>query len=575
MNQEKDPRTGALLPEEESPAENTAAGAESEAAEETKKSAAPQNAEETAEKTSEETGDKEETEKPDEEKKKSAKKPEKSRSDYFRSNKFRHGSISTAFTAGFIAVVVLLNLLVGILGERFPSVNLDLTKSGSNSLSTAGLKVVDKVGLATNIYVCGTKQQVDNDQIDSDQGMKYSQVGSLLSKIAERNPKITVEYVDLDKNPTFASEYKNDSITTGDVVVKTEKRYRVLTYSDLFNIQYSQDYSSSQVYSNVEGALVSALNAVMSDKLPVVAFDTGHAEKQDMTAFKKLLDNNSFETKDFNIMTDKIPDNAQMIVLSEPTKDYTDDEIKKLSDFLGSTTLAGDRSLMVTFAPSQAAMPKLATFLEEWGIQVPASVIVESDQSKFISSNPADLLSDIQSSLQLKSSSDGSQPDYGYFVTPQSSPIDLLFETKGGKTTYSLAKSSATCYLVDSSTKSTDNLPKQASNTATLTQESVKNGDKTYNSSVIAVGSSSLFTDGVINSSAFGNGTYMVDLAKYVTGTSDSSTQVQISAKPLNATDITATAQVSTFLGLGVFMLLIPLIIVVLGIWVYHKRRHL
>lgn len=575
MNQEKDPRTGELLPEEETPEGNTKAEGEQAEAENRQETAAPQGEEQTSGQKPEEEekagGPAEESKK----ERKNAGKPKKDRSEYFKSSKFRHGSISTAFTAGFIVVVVLVNILVGILGQRFPSVNLDLTKTGSNSLSAEGLKVVDKVDLPTNIYICATQQQVQGDQLYSDQGIQYSRVGSLLAKIAERNSKITVQYVDLDKNPTFAAEYKNDSITAGDVVVKTDKRYRVLAYTDLFNIQYSSDYTSSQVYSNVEGSLVSALNAVISDKLPTVAFDTGHSEKQDMSAFQKLLDNNSFETKEFNLLTDQVPDNTQMIVLGEPTNDYTNDEIKKLSDFLGSKTLAGDRSLMVTFAPSQAEMPKLATFLEEWGFQVPASVIVESDQSKYISSNPADILSDIQSGLQLKPSGDGSSPDYGYFVTPQSSPVKLLFETKGDKTTYSLAKSSDSCYLVDSSTKSTDNLPKQASNTVALSQEKVKNGDKDYNASVIAVGSSSLFTDGIINSSAFGNGTYMVDLSKYATGTSDSSSEVQITAKPLNATDITATAQVSTFLGLGVFMFLIPLIIVILGIWVYHKRRHL
>jgi hypothetical protein len=578
MNQEKDPRTGAILPEGESPEEKADTGKKEAEAEIQQESSAPQKDEEAAAEDPETAEKKENPEKPEKEAKESAEKkkkekgPKKGRTDFFQSSKFRHGSISTAFTAGFIAIVVLLNILVGILGQRFPSINLDLTKNGSNTLSAEGEKAVDKVNLATNIYICATQQQVESDQVDANQGLKYSQVGNLVAKIAERNPKIKVEYVDLDKNPTFAAEYKNDSVTIGDVVVKTDKRYRVLTYTDLFNIQYSQDYSSSQVYSNVEGALVSALNAVISDKLPVVAFDTGHSEKQDMSAFQKLLDNNSFETKEFNLLTDKIPDNAQMIVLGEPTRDYTDDEIQKLSDFLGSKTLAGDRSLMVTFAPSQTAMPKLATFLEEWGIQVSASVIVESDQSKFISSNPADLLSDVQSNLQLKKSG---STDYGYFVTPQSCPVKLLFETKGDKTTYSLAKSSDSCFLVDSNTKSTDNLPKQSSNTAALCQETVKNGDKDYNASVIAVGSSALFTDGIINSSAFGNGTYMVDLSKYATGTSDSSSDVQFTAKPLNATDITMTSQVSTVLGLGVFMLLIPLIIVILGIWVYHKRRHL
>ncbi|QNK39475.1 hypothetical protein [Caproicibacter fermentans] len=188
---------------------------------------------------------------------------------------------------------------------------------------------------------------------------------------------------------------------------------------------------------------------------------------------------------------------------------------------------------------------------------------------------PSDILSDIQSDLQIKKTSDGSAPDYGYFVTPQSCPVKLLFETKGGKHTYSLAKSSDSCYLVDNGTQSTDNLPKQASNTAALSQETVKNGDKDYNANVIAVGGSSLFTSQIINSSAFGNGTYMVDLAKYATGTADSSSEVQLTTQPLNAQDITMTSQVSTFLGLGVFVLLIPLIVAVLGIWVYNKRRHL
>ena len=502
-------------------------------------------------------------------------KEKKERGAFFKSSRFRHGSVSTAFTAVFLAVIVLVNVLVGILGERFPSVNLDLTQGKSNSLTEEGAKAVDSVKIPTEIYVLATKQQVESDSLYSSQGIRYSQVGSLLAKIAERNPKIKVEYVDLDKNPTFAADYKNDSLAVGDVLVKTDKRYRVLAYTDLFNVQYSQDYSSSQVYSNVEGALVSALGAATSDKLPVVAFDTGHEEQQDMSAYQELLKNNSFETKEFNLLTDAIPENTQMIVLAQPNRDYTDEEIKKLSDFLGSKALAGDRSLMVTFYPGEAETPKLATFLEEWGIQVPRSVVVESDQSKFIANNPSYILSDIQSDLPLRATGDGSPVDYGYFITPQSNPIKILFDAKGNKSTHSLAKSSDSCYVVTSETKSAENLPKAASNTAVLSQDTMKNGDESYRANVIAVGSSMAFSDGIVNSGTFGNGKYMVDLTKYATGTADSSSQANLSAKPLNSTDITMTAEVSTFLGLGVFILLIPLAIAAAGIVVFNKRRHL
>lgn len=564
MNQEKEPRSNASVPEEETSGKKTE--------EQTALSREEAKPEETAAPESETP----EQQTPEERKKQPKKEKErKNRSAYFQTSRFRHGSVATAFTVVFIAVVVLLNLLVSALVNKYPSVNLDLTSNGSNSLSAASLKIVDSVKIPATVYVMGTRDQVNGDQIESDQGVKYSQVGSLLDRVAERNPNIKVEYMDLDKNPTFAAEYKSDNLTSGDVLVKTSKRYRVLTYTDLFNIQYSSDYSSSQVYSNVEGALDSAFTAVISDKLPVVAFDTGHSEQQDMSAYKKMLDNNSFETKDFNLLTDKIPDGAQMIVLGWPTKDYTDEEIQKLSDFLGSKTLAGDRSLMVTFYPSQSAMPKLANFLQEWGIEVPSAVVVESDQQKYIANNPTYILSDIQSDLSLRQTNSQGGYDYGYFLTPESSPVNLLFDTKGTKKTYALAKSSDTSYQVDSNTKSSSDQKKEASVTAALSQDTVASGSSTYKANVIAVGSSKLFTDGIVNSDAFGDGTYTVDLAKYATGTADSSSQINVSQKPLNATDMTITAQMSTFLGLGVFSFLMPLAIAVFGFIVFYKRRHL
>lgn len=575
MNQEKDPRIEPSVPEQEAPAENTPAQEAKDSAE--RKSAAEAGTPEPAaeEKAPEQAASPEEE--PEEKSRAKQKKngEKKDRTSYFKTSRFRHGSVSTAFSVGFIAVVVLLNVLVGILGDRFPSINLDLTKTGSNTLSEESLKVVDSVKIPTEVYVLATQQQVQGDQLYSDQGIRYSQVGSLLAKIAERNSKITVQYLDLDKSPTFAAEYKNDNLAVGDVVVKTDKRYRVLTYTDLFNIQYSSDYTSQQVYSNVEGSLASALTAVVSDKLPVAAFDNGHAEQQDMTAYQALLKSNSFETKDFNLLTDAIPDGTQMIVLGCPTRDYTDDEIKKLSDFLSSQSLAADRSLMITFSPSQADLPKLSAFLQEWGIQVPEAVVAESDQSKYLADNPTNILSNIQSDPALRETGDGAPYDYGYFVTPQSRPINLTFDTKGTRQTYALAKSSDTCFVVDNNTKSTDNLPKAASNTAALSQDTVSAGGKTYKANVIAIGSSLLFSDGIVNVGTFGNGTYTVDLAKYATGTADSSLNVNIAAKPLYASDITMTSEVSTFFGIGVFIFLLPLLVAVFGIVVFYKRRHL
>ncbi|MBE6821717.1 Gldg family protein [Caproiciproducens sp. LBM24188] len=521
-----------------------------------------------------------ETAKPEEAKAEAAKepaaqekesKPKKSAvKEYFTSTKFKRGGISTAFTAGFLVVIILLNVVVSLLGQRFPSINIDLTKNNMNTLSEQAIKVVDKVKEPVTISIMATEEQTRNDQILAGYGLQYSQVGTLAAKMAERNSNIKVEYIDLVKNPTFANTYKDDNLTTGDIVIKSSKRHRVLTYTELFDVQYGQD-GSTNTYSMVDSALASGLNTVISDTLPVVAFDTGHGEQLDTSAYKQLLTSNNFENKDFNLLTDEIPEKAQLIVIGCPTTDYTDEEIKKLDDFLSSTKLAGDRSLLLTFHPSQKSMPKLASFLAEWGIQVPQAYIVESDQSKYYTNDPSYILSNVGTDITLNSKS----TDYGYFSTPQSNPIEILFQNKGTKSTHSLAKSNTTTYLIDNNTKETDTPEKKAYNTIVLSQDTVTSGDKTYKANVIAVGSTGMFDAQILGASTFGNAKYAVDLSKYATGTSNTDTEITTTSQQTNVADITLGTQASKILGVGVFTILIPLLIAIAGIVVFRKRRHL
>jgi ABC-2 type transport system permease protein len=490
--------------------------------------------------------------------------------EYTESARFKHGSISTAFSVGFIVVIILLNVIVGILGQKFPSMNLDLTKSSANTLSSQAIQIVNSVKVPVTIHILASETQVKGDQILSEYGIQYSQVGVLAAKMAEKNSNIKVEYIDLTKNPVFVSEHKSDNLQEGDVLITSDKRDRVLAYTDLFDVQTGQDGTSQNTFSKVDGALASGLNSVVAESLPVVAFDTGHSEQLDSTTYKSYLKNNNFETKEVNLLTDAVPEKTQMIVLGCPTTDYTQEEIKKLDTFLSSTTLAGDRSLLITFHPSQETMPNLATFLKEWGIEVPQAIIVESDQSKYYTSDASYILSNLQTDLSL-----GGKADYGYFTTPQSNPINLLFDTKGTKKTYSLAKSNETCYLQNSNSKQGETPAKASYNTAVLSQDTIKSGEKEYKANVVALGSTLMFNSEIMGASTFGNAAYMIDLSKYATGTSNAATAVTISPVQTNVSDITLSAQASTLLGLGVFTILIPLLIAIAGIFVYRKRRNL
>ncbi|HBC27632.1 MAG TPA: hypothetical protein DC013_09480 [Ruminococcaceae bacterium] len=501
-------------------------------------------------------------------------KPGKKR--FFQTTRFRRGGVSAVFTAGFLAIIILLNVIVSILGDRFPSMNVDLSTGNSNTLSEQAKKAVDAAKLPTTITIIGTEADVKSDSLLSDYGIKYSQVATLADKIHERNPKIGVEYVDLDKNPTFASKYAGQNLTTGSVVVATERRFRVLQISDLFDQQTDYSTGAAVSYSKVDGALASAVSQTNSEKLPVVAFATGHDEMYDTTAFQSVLKNGNFETVSFNLLTEKVPENAQMVVLAAPASDYTEDELKKLDGFLSDTKLASDRSLFLTFYPGQKALPNLSAFLKEWGMAVPAAtMVVESDSTKVAQSDATFILTQtgVDSAVDLGAGTSA----YENVTMPQSSPVNLLFSSQDGVTTHALAASYDSSYLVDEKTAQNQQAsPKKASHTTmALAQRPMTVNGKSYSQNVVVAGSSPMFANGVINASVYGNGKYVTDIARYVTGSSNNDTGVAVTPVETNPVDINLSQAASNILGVGVFTLLIPLAVLAAGIVVYLKRRHL
>lgn len=491
------------------------------------------------------------------------------------SQKIRRRGISTVFTAVFLAVIILLNVIVSMLSTRFPSINLDLSAQKTNSLTEDALKVVDAVKLPTTITILGPETDVRDNVLYSGYGFNYSQVAVLSDKIKERNSNITVKYVDLDKNPTYASELGETNLTAGCVVVSTEKRHRVLQITDLFSQQTDYTTGAASTYSMVGTALASAISQVNSEKLPVIAFATGHEEIYDTTALQSVLKNASFETVSFNMLTDEIPANAQMVMLASPATDYTPQELKKLDTFLENNKLAADRSLLITFYPSQEALPNLSSFLKEWGIEVPRAMVVERDQSHVAQSDASFILTqtNVDSTITLNSQS----AQYDNVVMPQSSPINLLFTSRDGVTTHTLAQSYDTSYLVDSSSteETVNDAKQQAYTTVALAQKNLSLDGTIYKQNVIVAGSSPMFAEGVINASAYGNGKYVTDLARYATGETDSNTGILVTPVQMNQVDINLSQSASVILGFGVFTILIPLCVLAAGFVVFLKRRHL
>lgn len=487
-----------------------------------------------------------------------------------KSRRFKRGGMATVFTAVFVVVIILINVVVSLLSERFPSMNIDLTANKVNTLSDAALEVAKEVENETTIYILATDDWLD---YANNQGVAYSTLVSLSDKLAEANSKIKVEQVDLEKNPSFVNEYADENLTNGYVVVKTDKRYRVLTISDLFPSESNSQTGSTASYNDVDSALATAIKQVNLSEVPVVSIATGHSEAM-TNAFDSLssfLNENAFDVQQFNILSEDIPENTQILFLGTPNTDYTEDELKKLDEYLSEKESGKTRTLLISATPGQASLPNLMSFLEEWGISYDStSMILESDSSRTFG-NSALYLSDVDSENGIP---DG---DYPLLVTPYSVPVTRLFDSNNSVVTYSLAATSEGSYLqkTDSDEDASETAEKKSYDTAVLARKSLDSSGTGAYANVIVLGSTYMLDPSTLNTSTFSNGDYFIDLAKYATDTTNSNNTVYSPRVQAGVQDITATTNVINFLGLGVFTITIPVVILLAGLAVYIKRRHL
>ncbi|MGN0670361.1 MAG: Gldg family protein, partial [Oscillospiraceae bacterium] len=111
----------------------------------------------------------------------------------------KHRALSAVFTAAVLVGIILLNVVVGMVSDRLGA-EADLTATG---LYTLDAKTEDYL---ENTLSCDISITVlSPEQTFSEQGTYYKQVSEILQKMAKKSAHISLDFIDLTKNPTFAS----------------------------------------------------------------------------------------------------------------------------------------------------------------------------------------------------------------------------------------------------------------------------------------------------------------------------------------------------------------------------------
>lgn len=497
---------------------------------------------------------------------------------WVHSTRFKHGSLASVFVVGVLVLAILLNVGASALVNRFPSLRLDMTADQRLSLNEDFTELIDKIDTPTEITFCAEHDTVETNfnnvlaqQVGGNAINEGTRLLELVSKAAERNSNIKVSYVDLEKNPGFASDYSTDDLSAYSIIIKSDKRHKVLSINDLY--KSSQDSSGNTTYaSNIEYAVGNAMLAVNVDKLPIVGLVTGHGETTPSN-LSTLLSDNNFEIQTIDLMLSQpIDSSVDAIVINAPTGDYTADQIKILENFLVNDEKYG-KNIVVMLSPMQdtTKMPNFNAFMADWGIQVQTagSVVMESDKNYYVGNGLTPLL---QFGEETIFDDYSSRTAIGYAITP----IKVLWESHSGISVSTVLSTYDSAYSVSTDAIGTyepKENEKQSYPVMTISAKGVSGSTVTY-SRVITLASTEMF-NAFTQYSSTANSDCAVTLFRFLSGTTGDEDKVFIDSTKLTSTDFTVSSGMVNVVGMTIFMILVPLLVLAAGLIVWLRRRHL
>ncbi len=477
------------------------------------------------------------------------------RKNIFNSRKLKYGSLSTALTISFIAVVIILNIVCTTLTTNY-SLKLDISGDGLYALDTQTLQLIDKNENDIKFYVYAAEADFT------------AQFTEILRRIVRESSHFSLEFVDPNQNPTFASSFGSQySITEGSLVMEMGSKIRVVALEEM----YTYDTETGAITYLLEERVASAIMGFMQDREEIIYFVTGHGESTDAT-FRNHFANNGYTVKDISLYKDmSFDEKATLMVIVAPVRDYSTGEVAAVDSFLSNSYEYG-RNLMYFSSASSTKLTNLENFLYEWGFELNRDMVVESDATRYIS-----LPTIFQPTIATNDLTEQLTASAVPTVLSAAHSLTTRFETNGNLTVAPVMLTSESSYA--KSTKENANIStynKEEGDVAgPLTVAALSQNVKVYNnqnvySNVFVSGSADMLASDYM--AYADNGDFLIKLYDLMM---QRESDTVLSAVKYTASQTMVLTEAQSTLITVVVLGIIPGIVLILGVIVFIRRRYL
>ncbi len=465
---------------------------------------------------------------------------------------FKYNSLISVFIVIFIAIVFILNVVMANLVNKF-DLKVDLTSYGLYKVSDETKEFLKDYDKKARIIILNNEE---NFKKSEDVYTKH--LYNIAKNVVACNENLSLEFVNLNEQPNFAAKYPNLKLQQNGILITDENdNARFLSVFSMFKNQYDGNvYNySSEVISTVEKNIASALEFISGRKKINTLLIGGHDEINLKSFRGDVFDENGYNLIETNLSSEKIPDDTDLIFIIAPIVDYSEEEIKKLQDYVDS-----GKKLVYFASASQKKLEKLEKFLEKnFGVSFEEGVVIETD-GKRISTSANDIFTFAEKENRyveeiLNRKLPINFNDCKPLSFKESENIEVLNVCETGETT---------AILTDPRKFDVKTAEKRSFPLVACVDRNLKEGRK---SSLAVFCSSSIL--GGLDIPHLGNS----ELIFSVLGEfADNKSKIKILPKSIGVPKLVMNKTVAGFVGV-IFILLLPLLVVALGIVVYYKRR--
>ncbi len=268
--------------------------------------------------------------------------------EFLRSRQLRSGSYSALYVGVFAGILVAANWLGVQYNETF-----DFTEQRLYSLSDQTHRVLD-----------GLDRDVTMSYFD--RTAQFVAARDMLQRYENASSRVRVEYVDPDQDP-----------------IKTEAM-NVKSYGTLvIDVGGASQQASSTSEQDITNTIIAALKG--EEKTACVVTGHGESASDDMErdgfySARDEIEGANYQFEDVNLGTDGVPGHCTVLVIPGPSTDLFEPEVDALRGYVSQ----GGRALVMLRPafPDQRGRrdepsPKLVALLAEWGIAARNDVVID------------------------------------------------------------------------------------------------------------------------------------------------------------------------------------------------------